>query len=67
MPDPSFVHLRVHTEFTVTDSIIRVAPLIKKVAADGQVAVAARSVCADGGGRGLGRTLGHGGALIGRF
>ncbi|MGB7183539.1 MAG: PHP domain-containing protein, partial [Burkholderiaceae bacterium] len=40
MPAPSFVHLRIHTEFTISDSIIRVGPLMKKVAGDGQVAVA---------------------------
>jgi DNA polymerase-3 subunit alpha len=40
MPAPSFVHLRIHTEFSVTDSIIRVGPLMKKAVQDGQAALA---------------------------
>lgn len=32
MPE-TFVHLRLHTEFSMTDSLLRVKPLLKKVAA----------------------------------
>ncbi len=35
-----FVHLRIHTEFSLLDGIVRVKDLIKNVAADGQPAVA---------------------------
>ncbi len=42
MPDHSsrFVHLRVHSEFSLIDSLVRVKPLIKKVAEMGMPAVA---------------------------
>ncbi|MGE4340219.1 MAG: PHP domain-containing protein, partial [Pigmentiphaga sp.] len=39
--DPArFVHLRVHTEFSVVDGIVRIPDLLKQVAAFGQPAVA---------------------------
>lgn len=34
--DPTFIHLRVHTEYSIVDGIVRVKPLIKAVA-DGQM------------------------------
>ena len=37
---PRFVHLRVHTEFSVVDGIVRIPELLKQVAAFGQPAVA---------------------------
>jgi DNA polymerase-3 subunit alpha len=40
MPAPQFVHLRVHTEFSITDSIVRIEPLVEAALADGQPAVA---------------------------
>ncbi|WP_339510699.1 DNA polymerase III subunit alpha [Pseudomonas sp. RL_15y_Pfl2_60] len=36
----SFVHLRVHTEFSLVDGLVRVKPLIKSVAGAGMPAVA---------------------------
>jgi DNA polymerase-3 subunit alpha len=36
----SFVHLRLHTEFSLVDGLVRVKPLIKSVAAVGMPAVA---------------------------
>jgi DNA polymerase III subunit alpha len=36
---PSFVHLRVHTEFSIEDGITRIDPLVEAAAADGQVAL----------------------------
>ena len=38
-PTP-FVHLRVHSEFSVVDGIVRISDLIKRVAKLGQPAVA---------------------------
>ncbi|GAA4341675.1 DNA polymerase III subunit alpha [Pigmentiphaga soli] len=39
-PTPSFVHLRVHSEFSVVDGIVRIPDLVKRVAAMEQPAVA---------------------------
>ena len=36
----SFVHLRLHTEFSLVDGLVRVKPLIKAVAGAGMPAVA---------------------------
>ncbi|MFT5592247.1 MAG: DNA polymerase-3 subunit alpha [Oceanicoccus sp.] len=36
----SFVHLRIHTEFSLVNGIVRVKDLIKNATADGQVALA---------------------------
>ncbi|MBE0510643.1 MAG: DNA polymerase III subunit alpha [Chromatiales bacterium] len=36
----SFVHLHLHTEFSLTDGLVRVKPLMKAVAAKGMAAVA---------------------------
>ena len=40
MPDPVFVHLRVHSEYSITDSIIGHGALVARAASDGQPAVA---------------------------
>ena len=37
---PSFVHLRLHTEYSLVDGLIRIKPLVKRVAAAGMPAVA---------------------------
>lgn len=36
----AFVHLGLHSEFSITDSIIRIKPLVKAASADGQMALA---------------------------
>lgn len=36
----SFVHLRLHTEFSLVDGLVRVKPLTKAVAGTGMPAVA---------------------------
>jgi len=40
MPAPRFVHLRMHSEFSVSDGIVRVEEAVKKAAADGMPALA---------------------------
>ncbi|BFM07393.1 DNA polymerase III subunit alpha [Halioxenophilus aromaticivorans] len=40
-----FVHLRLHTEFSLVDSIVRVKPLVSRVAELGMAAVAVTDVC----------------------
>ena len=40
MSTPGFVHLRLHTEFSLLDSVIRVPELMREVAASGMPAVA---------------------------
>ena len=40
MPAPNFVHLRLHSEYSVTDGIVRLNSAIKQAAADGMVALA---------------------------
>ena len=37
---PKFVHLRVHSEFSLTDGLVRVGPLMKSVAAADMPSVA---------------------------
>jgi DNA polymerase-3 subunit alpha len=37
---PSFIHLRVHTEYSLVDSLVRVKPLMQALAADNMPAVA---------------------------
>ncbi|MFT5605627.1 MAG: DNA polymerase-3 subunit alpha, partial [Paracoccaceae bacterium] len=37
---PEFVHLRVHSEYSLSDGIVRIKPLVKAVAAQGMTAVA---------------------------
>lgn len=40
-----FVHLRVHTEYSLVDGIVRIKPLVKAVAAAGMSAVAITDQC----------------------
>jgi len=40
MSDPKFVHLRVHSDFSMVDGLSKVPPLVKKVAEMGMPAVA---------------------------
>jgi DNA polymerase-3 subunit alpha len=40
MPAPRFVHLRVHSEYSVSDSIVRIDALVDAARADGQGALA---------------------------
>ena len=40
MPTPEFVHLRLHTEFSLQDSVVRIPELVEKVAGLGMPAVA---------------------------
>src|SRR5690349_536889 len=40
MTTPAFVHLRLHTEFSVTDSMVRVDDVITAAAADAMPALA---------------------------
>lgn len=36
----AFVHLGIHSEYSIIDSIVRIKPLVKAAAADGQIALA---------------------------
>lgn len=45
MSHSNFVHLRVHTEFSLIDGIVRIDPLIQAVAASGMNAVAVTDFC----------------------
>ena len=40
MSDPAFVHLCVHSEYSLVDGLVRIKPLVKAVAAAGMPAVA---------------------------
>ena len=40
MADPKFVHLRVHSDFSMVDGLSKVPPLVKQVAAQGMPAMA---------------------------
>ena len=40
MNTPRFVHLRLHSEFSVTDGIVRIGDAIKRAAGDGMPALA---------------------------
>ena len=40
MADPAFIHLRVHSEYSVVDSIVRIDALVAAARADAQPAVA---------------------------
>src|SRR5690606_24936634 len=42
---PGFVHLRLHSEYSVVDSLIRIKPLVARVAALGMPAVAMTDQC----------------------
>ena len=43
--NPSFVHLRLHSEFSLVDGLVRIKPLVKKVAELGMPAVALTDQC----------------------
>ena len=45
MPDPVFVHLRLHTEFSLADGLVTVKGLAGSVAAQGMAAVAVTDIC----------------------
>jgi len=40
MAAPHFVHLRMHSEYSVTDGIVRIEQAVKRAAADGMPALA---------------------------
>src|ERR1700675_612144 len=40
MPAPAFVHLRLHSEFSVSDGIVRIDEAVARAAADGMPALA---------------------------
>ncbi len=40
MPSPEFVHLRLHTEFSLQDSVVRIPELVEKAASLGMPAIA---------------------------
>src|SRR5256884_7864010 len=40
MPNPAFVHLRLHSEFSITDGIVRIDEAVALAAADGMPALA---------------------------
>jgi DNA polymerase III subunit alpha len=40
MPSPAFVHLRLHSEFSVIDGVVRIDEVVKAAAQDGQGALA---------------------------
>ncbi len=40
MADPRFVHLRLHTEFSITDSVVRIDAVVERAASDGMGALA---------------------------
>lgn len=40
MAEPRFIHLRLHTEFSVTDSVVRIDDVVARAAQDGMGALA---------------------------
>ncbi|MDQ5902657.1 MAG: polymerase subunit alpha [Pseudomonadota bacterium] len=40
MPDPRFVHLRLHSEYSVTDGIVRIDDAVARAAGSGMPALA---------------------------
>ena len=38
--EPKFIHLRLHSEFSLVDGVVRIKPLIKAVSEAGMPAVA---------------------------
>ena len=40
MSEPRFIHLRLHSEYSITDGIVRVGDAVKRAAADGMPALA---------------------------
>ncbi|MGM0553668.1 MAG: DNA polymerase III subunit alpha [Pseudomonadota bacterium] len=45
MRDPGFVHLRVHSEYSLIDGLVRLKPLVEQVAEAGMPAVAVTDHC----------------------
>ena len=45
MAEPRFVHLRLHTEYSLVDGLIRIKPLMKAIADDGGVAIGITDQC----------------------
>jgi len=45
MADPRFVHLRLHTEYSLVDGLIRIKPLMKAVAGSGGSAIGITDQC----------------------
>ncbi|MGQ9660508.1 MAG: DNA polymerase III subunit alpha [Thermochromatium sp.] len=43
--DPTFVHLHLHSEYSLVDGLVRIGPLVKAVAAAGMPAVAVTDQC----------------------
>jgi len=43
-PTPSFIHLRLHSEYSLVDGLVRIKPLVKRVAELGMPAVALTDV-----------------------
>src|SRR5260363_208028 len=40
MPEPRFIHLRLHSEYSITDGIVRLEDAVRAAARDGQGALA---------------------------
>ena len=45
MTSPRYVHLRLHSEYSVTDGIVRIGDAVKRAAADGMPALAVTDLC----------------------
>src|SRR3954470_22700040 len=45
MPAPRFVHLRLHSEYSVTDGIVRLDQAVERAAKDGMPALALTDLC----------------------
>ena len=45
MNSPRYVHLRLHSEYSVTDGIVRIGDAVKRAAADGMPALAVTDLC----------------------
>lgn len=45
MIDPSFVHLRIHSEYSLVDGLVRIDELVETIAEQGSVAVALTDHC----------------------
>jgi DNA polymerase-3 subunit alpha len=45
MPSPSFIHLRLHSEYSLVNGVVRIKPLIKAARAAGMPAIALTDQC----------------------
>ena len=43
--EPSFVHLRLHTEYSLVDGLVRIKPLMRRLAELSMAAVAVTDAC----------------------